>query len=198
MWKRRFELFSITAMGPPVCGYGAMRTFRWRRLLDESANASMLTAMRLDPRFDSMWLHFLAQAYFGAGRYEGVAAALRRRNIRRPDTDVSRVLTMRALENRFTRLAARCRVGYEGRFDYTAIGSVVNLAARLCERARADEILVDNKVHAAIEGFMEATPLGNFTPKGFSRPIGVFNIAVPQDENRSDEPAAFVNPPPNL
>ena len=90
------------------------------------------------------------------------------------------------------------RVGYEGRFDYTAIGSVVNLAARLCERARADEILVDSKVYAAIEGLMEAKALGNFTPKGFSRPIGVFNIAVPQDENLSDEPDAIVNPSPNL
>jgi class 3 adenylate cyclase len=68
------------------------------------------------------------------------------------------------------------RVGFEGRFDYTAIGSVVNLAARLCERARPDEILVDVKVHAAIAEHMEMDDLGEFVPKGFSRPVQVFNI----------------------
>jgi adenylate cyclase len=68
------------------------------------------------------------------------------------------------------------RVGYEGRFDYTAIGSVVNLAARLCEKAEADEILIDGKVRTAIENVMKTEPLGNFMPKGFSRPIDVFNV----------------------
>ena len=68
------------------------------------------------------------------------------------------------------------RVGFEGRFDYTAIGSVVNLAARLCERARADEILVDTKVHGAIVGHMEMETLGEFVPKGLSRPVQFFNI----------------------
>jgi class 3 adenylate cyclase len=68
------------------------------------------------------------------------------------------------------------RIGFEGRFDYTAIGSVVNLAARLCERAQADEILIDGKVHAEIKGAMHAEILGDFLPKGFSRPIQAFNI----------------------
>jgi adenylate cyclase len=68
------------------------------------------------------------------------------------------------------------RVGYEGRFDYTAIGSVVSLAARLCEKAQADEILIDGKVRTAIENVMKTEPLGNFLPKGFSRPIDVFNV----------------------
>ena len=72
------------------------------------------------------------------------------------------------------------RVGFEGRFDYTAIGSVVNLAARLCERANGGEILVDSKVHAAIGGRMKAQSLGEFTPKGFSRPIEVFNLGNQQ------------------
>jgi class 3 adenylate cyclase len=68
------------------------------------------------------------------------------------------------------------RVGFKGRFDYTAIGSVVNLAARLCERARANEILVDSKVHVEIEGHVETEALGEFLPKGFSKPVEVFNI----------------------
>ena len=73
------------------------------------------------------------------------------------------------------------RVGFEGRYDYTAIGSVVNLAARLCERAKANEILVDGKVYTAIGDQMETEPLGEFTPKGFSRPIDVFNIVGHRD-----------------
>jgi class 3 adenylate cyclase len=68
------------------------------------------------------------------------------------------------------------RVGFEGRFDYTAIGSVVNLAARLCERAQADEILIDGKAHAEIKGAIITEALGDFHPKGFSRPVQVFNI----------------------
>jgi len=70
------------------------------------------------------------------------------------------------------------RVGFKGRFDYTAIGSVVNLAARLCERAQASQILVDSRVHAAVEGHVKTETLGEFLPKGFSKPVLVFNIAA--------------------
>ncbi len=72
------------------------------------------------------------------------------------------------------------RVGFKGRFDYTAIGSVVNLAARLCERAQANQILVDSKVHAAVEGHLETETLGEFLPKGFSKPVELFNIVAQQ------------------
>jgi adenylate cyclase len=50
------------------------------------------TAMRLDPNDQDPFLHFLAQAYFGLGRYEEAAANLKRRIVRKPDTDVSRIL----------------------------------------------------------------------------------------------------------
>jgi class 3 adenylate cyclase len=49
------------------------------------------------------------------------------------------------------------RVGFEGRMDYSAIGSVVNLAARLCGEAKDGQILVDGKVHAAVEGLPRST-----------------------------------------
>lgn len=52
----------------------------------------LLRAMRLDPYYSEIWLHYLAQVYFGTGRYEEAAATLRRRIIRHPDTDISRVL----------------------------------------------------------------------------------------------------------
>jgi class 3 adenylate cyclase len=74
------------------------------------------------------------------------------------------------------------RVGFEGRFEYTAIGSVVNLAARLCERAKAGEILADSKVNAAIGAHMKTESLGEFTPKGFSKAIEVFNLVASRDD----------------
>jgi class 3 adenylate cyclase len=88
------------------------------------------------------------------------------------------------------------RVGYEGRFDYTAIGSVVNLAARLCERANAGEILLDSKVYAAIGGRMKAQSLGEFTPKGFSRPIEVFNLGHQDDSDSGLAKVATFNRQP--
>ena len=69
------------------------------------------------------------------------------------------------------------RIGFEGRFDYSAIGTVVNLAARLCSQAQAGQILVDPKVHAAIEILTDTEPAGELTLKGLSRAIKAFNIA---------------------
>jgi adenylate cyclase len=68
------------------------------------------------------------------------------------------------------------RVGFEGRFDYTAIGSVVNLAARLCGEAQSGQILVDRKVFSAIEAIAEAKPLGPLELKGFHRPVHAYDV----------------------
>jgi len=68
------------------------------------------------------------------------------------------------------------RVGFEGRMDYSAIGSVVNLAARLCGEAKDGQILVDGKVHAAVEGFAEVDAIGDLNLKGFHRPVRAFNV----------------------
>jgi adenylate cyclase len=67
-------------------------------------------------------------------------------------------------------------IGVEGRSDYGAVGSVVNLAARLCDEAREGQILVSQRVHAAGEGLVEATSLGMLALKGFVKPVGVFSI----------------------
>jgi class 3 adenylate cyclase len=61
--------------------------------------------------------------------------------------------------------------GYEGRVDYTAIGTVVNLAHRLCNKASAGEVLIDRKVRAALD---DATHVDTLTPlnlKGYSHPV---------------------------
>ena len=68
------------------------------------------------------------------------------------------------------------QVGFEGRSDYTAIGSVTNLAARLCAEARPWQILLSQRVHAAVEEIVTSEPVGELTLRGFSRPVLTFNV----------------------
>ena len=68
------------------------------------------------------------------------------------------------------------RISSEGRFDYTAIGRVVNLAARLCGEAKSGQILVDGRVQAAIESLVEIESAGELTLKGFTRPVTAFDV----------------------
>jgi class 3 adenylate cyclase len=70
------------------------------------------------------------------------------------------------------------RIGYESRFDYTAIGSVVNLAARLCASATDREILLDVRIAEAVSGKRTLIPLGARPLKGYDEEIPVFGIAV--------------------
>lgn len=67
-------------------------------------------------------------------------------------------------------------VGFEGRSDYAAIGSVTNLASRLSDEATGGQILVPQRLHADIDDHVEAEPAGEFTLKGFPRPLQVFNV----------------------
>jgi adenylate cyclase len=68
------------------------------------------------------------------------------------------------------------RIGFEGRFDYGAVGTVVNLAARLCADAKDGQILIDSKVQATIEASTSTEPAGELSLKGFHRPVRAFNI----------------------
>jgi class 3 adenylate cyclase/CheY-like chemotaxis protein len=68
------------------------------------------------------------------------------------------------------------RIGFEGRFDYAAIGTVTNLAARLCGEAAGGQILVSQRVQAAVEGLVEGEELGELTLKGFLRPVAAYNL----------------------
>jgi adenylate cyclase len=65
-------------------------------------------------------------------------------------------------------------IGFEGRWDYAAIGNVTNLAARLCAEAKAGQILADRKTMAALDGVFEFDPVGPFELKGFSKPVPGF------------------------
>ena len=69
-------------------------------------------------------------------------------------------------------------IGFEDRLDYGAVGTVVNLAARLCAEARNGQILIDPKVHAAIETQAEFELAGELTLKGIQRPVSTFNVVA--------------------
>jgi adenylate cyclase len=70
------------------------------------------------------------------------------------------------------------RIGFEGRFDYAAIGSVTNLAARLCSDAGPWQVLVTDRVLAGAEHVAVAEMIGDVQPKGFSRSVRVHNITA--------------------
>lgn len=73
------------------------------------------------------------------------------------------------------------KVGFEGRFDYAAIGSVTNLASRLCDEAKPEQILISQRVYASVEDLVEVAAVGDLTLKGFVRPIAVYNVVALRD-----------------
>jgi adenylate cyclase len=73
------------------------------------------------------------------------------------------------------------RIGYEGRSDYTAIGNVVNLAARLCGAAEDGQVLIDAVATAEIGDAFGLISLGTRSLRGFSEPVPVFSIARQAD-----------------
>jgi adenylate cyclase len=67
-------------------------------------------------------------------------------------------------------------VGYEGRFHYSATGTVVNVGARLCAHAGDGQILIDSRVQVAVEKVAELETIGELDLKGLHRPIRAFNV----------------------
>ena len=67
-------------------------------------------------------------------------------------------------------------IGFEGRWDYGAIGTVTNLAARLCGEAKGGQILASRRLVGALDGVVTAEPVGELTLKGFARPVSAYNI----------------------
>ena len=68
------------------------------------------------------------------------------------------------------------RIGFEGRYDYGALGPVTNLASRLSTEAAARQILVGQRVFGTIEDSVDAEPMGELELKGFGRPIAAYNV----------------------
>jgi GAF domain-containing protein len=67
-------------------------------------------------------------------------------------------------------------IGFEGRFDYAAIGTVANVASRLCDEAKPGQILISPRVLMAVDDAVTVEPAGEFTLKGIRRPLAAYNV----------------------
>jgi class 3 adenylate cyclase len=63
------------------------------------------------------------------------------------------------------------QIGFEQRLEYAAIGSVTNLASRLCDEAKANQIVVSRRVYGMVEPWVEGRPIDDLNLKGFNHPI---------------------------
>ncbi len=72
------------------------------------------------------------------------------------------------------------RIGFEGRYDYGAVGNVTNLAQRLSAEAKPGQILVSQRVFSAIEGAVESESVGEVALKGYSRPVAAYSVIALQ------------------
>jgi class 3 adenylate cyclase len=75
-------------------------------------------------------------------------------------------------------------IGFEGRLDYGAIGTVTNLASRLCGEAKPGQILLSQRVASAVEGIAQVETVGELTLKGFQRPVKAYNVVGLADPPR--------------
>jgi adenylate cyclase len=67
-------------------------------------------------------------------------------------------------------------IGFEGRFDYAAIGTVSNVASRLCDEAKPSQILISPRVFMAVRDAVTVEPVGEFSLKGIGRPLAAYNV----------------------
>jgi class 3 adenylate cyclase len=69
-------------------------------------------------------------------------------------------------------------IGFEGRFDYAAIGTVSNVASRLCDEAKPGQILISPRVLTKVENAVQVEPIGEFELKGIRRPLAAYNVVA--------------------
>jgi adenylate cyclase len=72
-------------------------------------------------------------------------------------------------------------IGFEGRRDYAAIGTVSNVASRLCDEAKPGQILISPRVRQAVEKAVNVEPIGEFALKGIRRPLMTYNVLSSSD-----------------
>jgi adenylate cyclase len=75
-----------------------------------------------------------------------------------------------------TDLPRSVTIGFEGRFDYAAIGTVSNVASRLCDEAKPGQILISPRVLMAVEKDVAVETVGDFALKGIRRPLTAYNV----------------------
>jgi adenylate cyclase len=74
-------------------------------------------------------------------------------------------------------------IGFEGRFDYAAIGTVSNVASRLCDEAKPGQILISPRVLLAVEDAVTVEAVGDFELKGIRRPVAAYNVLDAKHSN---------------
>jgi adenylate cyclase len=75
-------------------------------------------------------------------------------------------------------------IGFEGRFDYAAIGTVSNVASRLCDEAKPGQILISPRVLVAVENAVKVEPVGKFDLKRIRRPLAAYNVLAIQSSEK--------------
>lgn len=75
------------------------------------------------------------------------------------------------------------RIGSAEEFHYAAIGTVANLASRLCDQAQSGQVLIAESVYAKIEGLAEVRQIGDFSLKGFLKPVPVLEVLALKDDS---------------
>jgi adenylate cyclase len=86
------------------------------------------------------------------------------------------------------------QIGFEQRREYTAIGSVINLASRLCDEARPGQIIIGQRAFGAIEQVVDAQPIGELNLKGFAKPVAAYEILGWREQARPAKPTASAPP----
>jgi hypothetical protein len=74
------------------------------------------------------------------------------------------------------RIATLGTIRFEGRFDYAAIGTVSNVASRLCDEAKPGQILISPRVLTKVENAVKVDSVGEFELKGIRRPLAAYNV----------------------
>ena len=129
-------------------GDGLMAFFNDPRKLDDHQHIAVASAVRIRDRFVE-----LAAGWSKRGYELGVGIGLA------------------------VGFATLGRIGFEGRFDYGAVGNVVILASRLSDVAAPGEILLSQRLNAAVEGSVATEALPEKSLKGFSKPVPVFRVS---------------------
>jgi class 3 adenylate cyclase len=80
------------------------------------------------------------------------------------------------------------QVGFDRRLEYAAVGSVTNLASRLCDEAKAGQIVISQRAFGIVEQWVHAAPIGELKLKGFNRPMPAFEILAWRDDARVPRP----------
>ncbi|RLA15565.1 MAG: guanylyl cyclase [Gammaproteobacteria bacterium] len=88
-----------------------------------------------------------------------------------------------------TGYATMGRIGIPELFHYAAIGSVANLASRLCDEAKHGQILVTKRVFSSTEGIFEIEPVGELSLKGFPKPVTTYNVLDPDRKSKPSHAA---------